>query len=175
MEIGKIKENLVKVTIFIVNLALMAGGVFYFKNQDQKKKEVQIREEEVYNEKIAREEARQLQEAAEVERINKEEIIAKKLAELEAQKEADAIAAAAMEKEEVLVPVISEKINGDCGIADSSKKRSNPKCDGKAPKNGLCSAGIASAVVHKPNKYKVGWNWTCNGENGGTSATCRCS
>lgn len=70
--------------------------------------------------------------------------------------------------------VVAPKINGKCGSANSQTDK-NPNCDKKAPTANFCTAGDASAVAFNPNKYNVGWDWSCNGKNGGTSATCRCS
>ena len=51
-------------------------------------------------------------------------------------------------------------INGFCGL-------SNGKTFSSAPTSNLCSAGTASSVSGSGP-----WNWTCNGSNGGTNASC---
>lgn len=51
-------------------------------------------------------------------------------------------------------------VNGSCGSANGVAVSS-------APTTGLCSAGAASAVTGSGP-----WNWTCGGQNGGTTASC---
>jgi len=51
-------------------------------------------------------------------------------------------------------------VNGLCGTANGSSFSS-------APAANLCSAGTASAVTNPGS-----WTWTCNGQNGGTNASC---
>jgi hypothetical protein len=51
-------------------------------------------------------------------------------------------------------------INGVCGSANGVETSS-------APTSNLCNAGSASSVTGTGP-----WNWTCNGSNGGTNASC---
>ena len=52
-------------------------------------------------------------------------------------------------------------VNGSCGTANGTAAST-------APSTGLCSVGLASSVAGTGP-----WNWTCNGSNGGTTASCR--
>lgn len=54
-------------------------------------------------------------------------------------------------------------INGQCATPPNGGTYSTP------PTTGLCSQGEASTVTTNPNTY----NWTCNGINGGTTASCQ--
>jgi hypothetical protein len=54
----------------------------------------------------------------------------------------------------------SSKINGVCGS-------SNGQSFSTKPTTNLCSTGTASSVTGTGP-----WNWTCNGSNGGTNASC---
>jgi uncharacterized repeat protein (TIGR02543 family) len=51
-------------------------------------------------------------------------------------------------------------VNGLCGS-------SNGQAQGTAPTTNLCTTGTASTVTGAAQ-----WNWTCNGTNGGTNASC---
>lgn len=63
MDWKKIKDISVKIGIFGINALLVAGGVYYAKSQDQKKKEVELKEAEAYNEEVAKHEVNSIQEA----------------------------------------------------------------------------------------------------------------
>lgn len=76
MDIKKIKENAVKISILVLNIILAVGGVFYFKNKDQQKKEVKLEEEKGYNEDVAKYEMDQIQSALSEVKIQKEESVA---------------------------------------------------------------------------------------------------
>jgi len=52
-------------------------------------------------------------------------------------------------------------VNGACGTANTGSFSSAPSA------NLLCSAGTASAVTNPGS-----WTWTCNGQYGGTNASC---
>ena len=52
------------------------------------------------------------------------------------------------------------EVNGSCGTASGQASYS-------APTSNLCSAGTVSAVAGNGP-----WNWTCQGVNGGTTASC---
>ena len=54
-------------------------------------------------------------------------------------------------------------INGQCGSANGGTFET-------APTDNLCSAGNASSVTGSTRTYT--WNWTCDGINGGSSASC---
>jgi hypothetical protein len=55
-------------------------------------------------------------------------------------------------------------VNGVCGSANSGSYSSPP------PSASLCSAGTASALTNPGS-----WTWTCNGQYGGTNASCSAS
>ena len=75
MDIKKIKENLVKFSILVLNVVLAIGGVLYFKNKDQQKKEEKLSEEKAYNESVAKYEIDQIQSALKESNIQKEQSI----------------------------------------------------------------------------------------------------
>jgi hypothetical protein len=57
-------------------------------------------------------------------------------------------------------PYSPAPINGQCGPANGVPAST-------APTTGLCSVGLASSVTGTGP-----WNWSCNGSNGGTTASC---
>lgn len=71
-----IKKQLVKGAIFAINALLVTGGVFYFKNQDQQKKQAQLSEEQEYNDEVAKFEMANAQNEAAFIKKEKEQSIA---------------------------------------------------------------------------------------------------
>jgi len=56
-------------------------------------------------------------------------------------------------------------VNGACGTANGLSFSALPSAN-------LCSAGTASAVGEPYTAGSYGWAWSCNGEYGGTNASC---
>ncbi|MGD0894371.1 MAG: Ig-like domain-containing protein [Terracidiphilus sp.] len=56
-------------------------------------------------------------------------------------------------------------VNGTCGTA-------NGLASSTAPAGNLCSTGTASLVTEPYSAGSYGWAWSCNGEYGGTNASC---
>lgn len=188
-------KGITQLLVFGVNLTAVSAGAFFFKNQDMQKKTIQIKEEEEYRAEISKNGLEALQEKisldAEIKKQKMTEIANDAAASKEAAKNSvttqvkssnstsskstSTSKPATIPKSTPAPTPVASKINGKCGSANSSASRSNPKCSGKAPSSGLCSAGSASSVLFKPNKHGVGWNWSCSGQNGGSNASCRCS
>lgn len=62
----------------------------------------------------------------------------------------------------LLCGTINTPINGQCGPSNGGTFTTPPT-------TGLCNQGEASAVTTNPSTY----TWTCNGVNGGTTASCQ--
>jgi hypothetical protein len=60
----------------------------------------------------------------------------------------------------LMLSIRGARVDGVCGSANGASTAT-------APTANLCSAGIASSVTGSGP-----WNWTCNGTNGGTNASC---
>lgn len=81
----KIKDNSVKIGIMAINLLLAAGGVYYFKNKDQQRKETQLQETENYNKEVARYETDLIQSALKESVLEKEKSISANSGEITKQ------------------------------------------------------------------------------------------
>lgn len=76
MDTKKIKENSVKILILVLNVILAVGGVFYFKNKDQQKKEEKVSQDQVQSDEAAKYEIDKIQQALTESKIANEESIA---------------------------------------------------------------------------------------------------
>lgn len=194
-------KRIIQSLVFGVNLAAVSASAFFFKNQDMQEKEVQIKEEEAYRVEVSKNNIAVIQEKIGSEMEIKKQKMAEIANDVAALKESarNGVTAqiktstqgttsspvsnkststskpASIPKSTPAPAPVANKINGKCGSANSSASRSNPKCAGKAPSSSLCSSGSASSISFKPNKHGVGWTWSCAGQNGGSSASCRCS
>lgn len=61
----------------------------------------------------------------------------------------------------VLCPEVTTGVNGSCGSANGIAASSTPTSN-------LCNAGASSSVTENISNY----TWTCNGQNGGSNASC---
>jgi len=71
MVLEKTKNNLIAWVVFFLNIVLAAGGVLYMKNQDVRKKQMQLDEKQNNNEEIAMQKEDQVQKAIFLDRENK--------------------------------------------------------------------------------------------------------
>lgn len=190
MILEKIKEHGGKIMFFAMNILLVAVGTLFLKQKNTEILNVATSEADAQNLKMATDYALYAQSRIIAENEAKIKSIANNSGTITTQNPDSKVQAPSVENPKTpqsvnvpktVIPVIPPiavaltKTNGKCGSADSSAKRSNSNCKGKAPSLNLCSAGSVSSIAFKPNKYDTGWNWTCSGSNGGASATCRCS
>lgn len=176
MFLEKIKIHGGKVIFFLVNILIVVVGVVFIKQKDDKQLDSPLAEADVQNYKESAGGVSGIQENPETKiEEKKEENLSEAVAPSKVENVDSSKSVQSSDPAPVAAVVQSPKINGTCGSADSSAKRKNSKCDGKAPSVNLCGTGSASAVTFKPNKYDIGWDWKCEGKNGGASVTCRCS
>jgi hypothetical protein len=194
MFLEKLKEHGLKIMFFAVNLLLVLVGVLFIKQKSIESANIIAKETDAQNYKLAVDYALAAQASIFADKQAKIDSIANNPpvvviptvdvvsppTTVEASNLTPKPTPTPAPKPVVVAPVIASvvapvKISGKCGSANSSKERGNSNCNKKAPSANLCSAGTASAISFKPNKYDLGWNWTCAGKNGGASATCRCS
>ena len=62
--------------ILLLNVVLAAGGVYYFKDKDRQKKEIELSEEKAFNEEVEKYNADVIQEAVSALRTERENSIA---------------------------------------------------------------------------------------------------
>ncbi|EKE18692.1 MAG: hypothetical protein ACD_9C00260G0003 [uncultured bacterium] len=190
MLLEKIKEHGGKIMFFMMNVLLVSVGALFIKEKNTEIKNNSILEVDAENLKSITDYALEAQLKIAEDKIAKINSIANNPDTIKTTKVVGGVVGEAVVSSPVATAkvstkststksvapvVVQNKVNGTCGSAKSSAKRGNSKCDGKAPSANLCSSGSASSISFKPNKYDLGWNWTCAGQNGGTSATCRCS
>lgn len=199
MILAKIRENGGKMMFFAINILLIIAGTFFLKQKNTEILKGTISEADAQNLKTATDYALAIQTRIIADNEAKLKSIANNSAAVVIQNTDNEDTAVPVESSKSLQNVNTEKsvsvpiqpvvaaapapavviaptkTKGECGSSDSSAKRSNSNCKGKAPGSNLCSVGSASAITFKPNKYDTGWNWTCAGQDGGSSATCRCS